>query len=324
MQDNQNRNRNDRDGHPEENQRVGRRLAEENRQQNWNEQYRSGHDYHNRPEPNNHGGRQHYGANPNSSYRNSNINYGDNREHREHYKWGENSYQNRNNQPQNNQQHWPVDRGQNNYRHEERINDNQFNQNNRNQSNGNQNNRNQHSFNHGNQYTYSPGNQNQNDRFQNRYDNVERYDVNRYVESDNQFYAGEEPRMFDDRKQFEAEDYRYGSGNRHWESIGHDHDYDADNDRNGNRSRNNDQHDNRGFFGRIADQVREDWRTFTHPDDNQDQNQNNQNNQNRRNEPRNFNRGYESGPRWADEDDARRRNNDHGRNRPFNDDNRRR
>ncbi len=313
MQDNQNRNRNDRDDHLEENQRIGRRIAEENRNQNRNEQYRSGHDYHNRPEPNNNGGRQHYGADPNSSYRNSNINYGDNRDHREHYKWGENSYQNNQNQNNRNQQHWPVDKGQNNYRHEERINDNQFNQNH-----WNQNNRNQNNFNQGNSYHYSPGNRHQSDRFQNRYDNVERYDVNRYIESDNRFYAGEEPRMFDDRKQFEAEDYRYGSGNRHWESIGHDHDYDADNDRNGNRPRNNDQHDNRGFFGRIADQVREDWRTFTHPDD--DQNQNNQNNQN---ELRNFNRGYESGPRWADEDDSRRRNNDRGRNRHFDEDNRR-
>lgn len=309
MQDYQNRNQNDRDDHLEENQRIGKRIAEENRNQNWNEQYRSGRDFHNKPGSNN-GGGQHYGANPNSSYRNSNINFGDNRDHRNNNGNGNgngfnNDYNRNQNYRQNNQQHWPADRGQNNYRHEERIHDNQFNQNHPNQNNNNQ------------------GNRNQNDRYQNRYDNGERYDVNRYIESDNQFYAGEEPRMFDDRKQFEAEDYRYGSGNRHWESIGHDHDYDADNDRNNNRPRNNDQHDNRGFFGRIADQVREDWRTFTHPDD--DQNQNNQNrNQNQRNQYRSdFDRGYEPGPRWADEDDSRRRNNDRWRDRNSNENNRR-
>lgn len=313
MQEYQNRKPNDRDDHLEENQRIGKRIAQDNRNQNWNEQYRSGRDFHNNAQ-NNNPGQQHYGADPNSSYRNSNINYGDNREHREQYKWGENSYQNnQNNQNRNNQhqQHWPADRGQDNYRHEERVRDNQFNQNNRNQQN----------FNSGNN-NFNPGNRYQNDRYQNnRHDNGERYDVNRYVDSDNQFYAGEEPRMFDDRKQFAAEDYRYGSGNRRWESPDHDNDYDADNDRINNRRRNNGPQDNRGFFGRIADQVREDWRTFTNPDD--DRNQNNQNNQNRWNEPRNFNRGYESGPRWADEDDSRRRHNDRWNNRNFDEDNRR-
>ncbi|PSR56794.1 hypothetical protein AHMF7605_26495 [Adhaeribacter arboris] len=296
MHEYQNRNRNDRDDHLAENQRIGKRIAEENRNQNWNEQYRSGRDYHNSPESNN-GGQQHYGADPNSAYRNANINFGDNRDNRDNYNRQQNFQQN-------NQQHWPVDRGQDNYRHEERVRDNQFNQDNRNRNN------------------FNPGNRYLNDRYQaNRPDQGERYDVNRYTESDNRFYAGEEPRLFDDRKQFQAEDYRYGSGNRHWEAPGHDEDYDADNDRNKNRRRHNDQQDNRGFFGRIADQVREDWRTFTHPDDGQ--NQNNQNNQNWRSEPRNFNRGYESGPRWADEDDSQRRNNERRSNRNYDEDNRR-
>ena len=57
MQDNQNRNRNDRDDRLEENQRIGKRIAEENRNQNWNEQYRSGRDFHNNA--NNNRGQQH-------------------------------------------------------------------------------------------------------------------------------------------------------------------------------------------------------------------------------------------------------------------------
>ncbi|MDQ3291147.1 MAG: hypothetical protein M3Q05_07640, partial [Bacteroidota bacterium] len=266
--------------------------------------------YHNNNDGNNRG-HQHYGADPNSAYRNANINFGDNRDHRRdsNHNYDQNQVFGQNNSR--NQQHWPADRGQQNYRHEERVNDNQFNQNNWNRNNYNQDNR------------HNQGNRYQNDRYQNnRNDNTERYDVNRYMESDNRFYAGEEPRMFDDRKQFAAEDYRYGSGNRHWESPGHDDDYDADNDRNGNRRRNHDQNDNRGFFGRIADQVREDWRTFTNPDD--DRNQQGHDNRNQwRSDFRNSNRGYESGPRWADEDDSRRRNNERRPNRDYDEDNRR-
>ncbi|RAU84015.1 hypothetical protein [Pontibacter arcticus] len=97
---------------------------------------------------------------------------------------------------------------------------------------------------------------------------------------------------------YKETDFRYGSGSHNWYQEGR---YTADNEDERNR-------DGRGFMDRVKDT----WNDIWHSDD-PDYRTNNTNNRqdyydNQRHVPqntsRNFNRGYESGPRWADETDS--------------------
>lgn len=115
-------------------------------------------------------------------------------------------------------------------------------------------------------------------------------------------HAGTE--FWGEREGYKEDDYRYSSGNRgNWHTPGTDDD--------NNRSRNyRQQNQNPNFFDRMSERIDNAWDRMTgnHHDDDNDRNRNYDRNQHPQN--RNFNRGYESGPRWADEDDR-----DHQRNR---------
>lgn len=279
MRDHEDRNQNGRDDHLSENQRIGKRLAQEDRYRNQNQSYSASE------------GRPHYGNDPNSAYRNPNINYGDNREHRDAYPMGrEHPRDNRNNRPDdrfNPDNRYRENRSNGDDRYQDRFNNDQ-----RRWNNGPREDR------------YRDNRPPQNDRNHNE---------NRYTQSDNQFYQGEEPRLFDDRKQFEAEDYRYGSGNRPWQpGDEHPNRNDLD-DRRRYQDREHRDRDEKGFFGRLADDIRDDWRTFTGANEHDD-------GRRQRPEPRNFDRGRESGSRWADEDDARYRDHNQRRGRRPDDD----
>jgi hypothetical protein len=121
-------------------------------------------------------------------------------------------------------------------------------------------------------------------------------------------------RYWGEREGFKEDDYRYTSGNRgNWEAPGigsHNRD---DDDRNRYRSNYRDRHEDqdrdRGIFDRMGNSISNAWNSITGSDDD--------NYRNRHPRDRDYNRGYESGPRWADEDD--RDNRDRQNRRRYND-----
>ena len=152
-------------------------------------------------------------------------------------------------------------------------------------------------------------NQNQN-RNTNDYRNQNTYgdrNHNYYNDPPQGDHAG--TRFWGEREGYKQDDYRYTSGNRgNWEApgIGRDNrDDDDDRYRNNNRDRNYNQDRDQGFFDRMGNSISNAWNRMTGDDDDN----NNNRDRDRYSQNRNFNRGYESGPRWADEDDRRRNNN---------------
>jgi len=152
----------------------------------------------------------------------------------------------------------------------------------------------------------------QNDSHQQPYRNQQNNQNNHFDNPPQDDHAG--TRFWGEREKYKQDDYRYTSGNRgNWEApgIGRKDDHQDDN-RNryqrDNRARNEDE----GFFDRMGNSISSAWNNLTGNDDNEYDNRN-QHPQNR-----NFNRGYESGPRWADEDD---RNNRYRYNRRDREDN---
>lgn len=108
--------------------------------------------------------------------------------------------------------------------------------------------------------------------------------------------------FWNERDRYKDDDYRYRSGNRptnrsSWHRAD-DLDYDED-DR--ARQRGDYRGRDEGFFDRIGNSISNTWRNMTHDDEGD-----RSGNTSYRN--RDFNRGYESGPRWADEN-----NNDRNR-----------
>ncbi len=118
------------------------------------------------------------------------------------------------------------------------------------------------------------------------------------------------------RSRYKEDDYRYGSGSHNWYREGR---YTPDEDRT-----RRDPNDHRGFFQRMGDTIRDTWDDIMHADDAEYQRRHQQQHDTRfydresgissrerhGSEPyrdRNFDRGYEGGPRWADETDSGRR-----------------
>ena len=115
---------------------------------------------------------------------------------------------------------------------------------------------------------------------------------------------------------YKEDDYRYGSGSHNWYRENR---YTPDN---GDDRRNDRQHDDRGFVNRVKDTWNEIW----HSDDDdyqpRDRHQSNADrlDTHRRYDSsayrdRNFDKGYEGGPRWADESDNGNDSYDNNRNR---------
>ena len=114
------------------------------------------------------------------------------------------------------------------------------------------------------------------------------------------------------RSRYKEDDYRYGSGSHNWYREGR---YTPDNSQQ--------QQDQRGFFQRVKDG----WNDILHSDE-AGYTQHNHENQNRYDRQRhgsetfrdrNFDRGYENGPRWSDETDSGNDNyyNDTDRNQRY-------
>ncbi|MFT2007158.1 hypothetical protein ACMA1I_00650 [Pontibacter sp. 13R65] len=109
------------------------------------------------------------------------------------------------------------------------------------------------------------------------------------------------------RSRYKEDDYRYGSGSHNWYRENR---YTPDEDR--------DQHDDgRGFFQRMGEGIRDTWNDIMHSDDPDYQNRSQGYDAPERgsdrvrmgSEPyrdRRYDRGYEGGPRWADETDSGR------------------
>lgn len=96
---------------------------------------------------------------------------------------------------------------------------------------------------------------------------------------------------------YKEDDYRYGSGNHNFYKEGR---YQRGGGIGGGFE------DNKGFFERVGDGIRDAWDSVTNDDRdnvNPSQNRSNRNNANQRG---NYDRGYESGPRRADESDTGR------------------
>lgn len=255
----------------DENQRIGRQIARERGDRNWNEQYRSGQNYHNRNEG--YGPDQnHYGSQPNSAYRDqSRINYGDDRHDR-------------------NNQDNPANRFNNN----NRPNNNRFDNGQQSQDRWQQQNRDRQP----NQYRFE-----RSDWERQNYDEQNR-DNNRHFNDPPRGYHGG-TQFWGEREEYKEDDYRYRSGHRgNWhapDAAGSERDED-------NRFRN--QHDQRGrnqdegFFDRIGNSISNTWREITNFGDDDRNDSSNRYSSGNRNQ--NFNRGYERGPRWADESDNER------------------
>lgn len=255
--------------HFEENQRIGRDIAWERGNQNRNEQYRSSQSYHNRNEG--YGPEQtHYGARPDSAYRNSNaINYGNRSEQNNNFDRNDRGYNQPNDQDQ----------------EQERYNQNH---------NG-----------------FS--NQNRNP------------DTNYQEQSSGERHYNRERDTWPERNEYKDDDYRFRSGNRgNWhapDGLGNSdndryrnqRDYREQNnyrhqDHNRYNDRNRNQENEQGFFDRIGNSISNTWHNITNPDYYHPANQ-------RRHydgENRNYNRGYESGPRWANESDQERHERERG------------
>ncbi|WP_114783912.1 hypothetical protein [Botryobacter ruber] len=106
------------------------------------------------------------------------------------------------------------------------------------------------------------------------------------------------------RSRYKEDDYRYGSGSHNWYREGR---YTPDEDRS--------RHDDRGFFERAGDAIRNTWNDIMHADDADYQRRHYRPHHEKGSdrvrmgsEPyrdrQQFNRGYEGGPRWADESDT--------------------
>jgi hypothetical protein len=106
------------------------------------------------------------------------------------------------------------------------------------------------------------------------------------------------------RSRYKNDDFRYGSGSHNWYTEGR---YTADENRG--------PHDQRGFF----DKVKDTWSDIWHSDDPEYQPHNRYESRAERINPavrhgaedyrnRNFDKGYEGGPRWADDSDSGRDN----------------
>lgn len=105
---------------------------------------------------------------------------------------------------------------------------------------------------------------------------------------------------------FKESDYRYGSGSHNWYTENR---YTPNNE---NDRRNNPRHDDRGFVDRVKDT----WNDIWHSDDEDyqprgDRYQSNADRLDSRRRygseqyrDRNFDKGFEGGPRWADESDS--------------------
>lgn len=101
-------------------------------------------------------------------------------------------------------------------------------------------------------------------------------------------------RDYTERNAYKDTDYRYRSGNRgNWEAPGSEY------VNNQNQYRNTPRNEDEGFFDRMGNSIRETWNNITNSHDVED-------NQYRPNQNRNFNRGYEPGPRWADDSETER------------------
>ncbi|WP_026461882.1 hypothetical protein [Adhaeribacter aquaticus] len=132
-------------------------------------------------------------------------------------------------------------------------------------------------------------------------------------------------RYWGERDQYKEDDYRYTSGHRgDWHTPGTSSDQDYDNRRRDNRynqSRNQDE----GMFDRMGNSISRAWDNFTEFFDENNNNRNSTHtgyrpdpNYQNRNQPR----GYESGPRWADESDRHRYDRDRQNRRRDHDDDR--
>lgn len=105
---------------------------------------------------------------------------------------------------------------------------------------------------------------------------------------------------------YKDDDYRYGSGSHNWYTEDR---YTPNDD---NNRRNNPRHDDRGFMDRVKDT----WNDIWHSDDedyqqrgsryqsNADQLDSRRRYGSEQYRNRNFDSGYEGGPRWADESDS--------------------
>ncbi|ARS36773.1 hypothetical protein [Pontibacter actiniarum] len=123
-----------------------------------------------------------------------------------------------------------------------------------------------------------------------------RYDVNDY--QNDQWREGP-----GSRSRYKEDDYRYGSGSHNWYREGR---YTPDNDASAPHPR-----DNRGFMDRMKDT----WNDIWHSDDANYRQRNRHESPTERTSSRghhgyesyrdrNFDRGFEGGPRWADEVDS--------------------
>ncbi|TXK47450.1 hypothetical protein FVR03_09650 [Pontibacter qinzhouensis] len=109
------------------------------------------------------------------------------------------------------------------------------------------------------------------------------------------------------RSRYKEDDYRYGSGSHNWYRENR---YSPDEDR-------DQRHDDRGFFERMGEGIRDTWNDIMHADDRDYQDRNQRYRAPEKgsdrvrmgSEPyrdRRYDRGYEGGPRWADETDSGR------------------
>jgi hypothetical protein len=97
---------------------------------------------------------------------------------------------------------------------------------------------------------------------------------------------------------YKEDDYRYGSGNHNFYKEGRYQ-------RGGGIGQGFD--DNKGFFERVGDGIRDAWTSVTNRDeDNVPESDNRYYRKDKDARGRNFDRGYESGPRWADESETHR------------------
>jgi len=261
----------------EENQRIGKNIARERGNQNWNEQYRSGKSYHNQNEG--FGPEQtHYGARPDSAYRNPNINFGNRSEQNNQ------NYQDRYNQ-QNNQ------RPENNQRFER--NDQRFNAYNQNNFNRNYN-------------GFSNQNRNPNTNYHEQSSGERHYDRDRdtwperneYKDDDYRFRSGNRGNWHAPEGLGNPDNDRYRN-QRDYRDRDDYRNYNQDRNRNDNRNQH-DQDRDQGFFGRIGNSISNTWNNLTNPDDYHPANEGRNYGSQNRNSPR----GYESGPRWSNESET--------------------
>lgn len=96
---------------------------------------------------------------------------------------------------------------------------------------------------------------------------------------------------------YKEDDYRYGSGNHNFYKEGR---YQRGGGIGGGFE------DNKGFFERVGDGIRDAWDSISNEDRDNVVNSKNRYYRDDADQRRNFDRGYESGPGWADESDSGR------------------